>query len=163
MKLNTRQFVLPMAVSACLMAVSPSWAVEEETHSGENLPAYLPPTYADAKRLVADHLPLTPTEAEQFWPVYERLEQDMNLLAERRKRLMGKFGEHFEAMSEPMAKEIIKEYLDFQESQFKLMQTYLPKFEKILPAKKLLRFYQIELKMRAAVESEIAEHVPLLQ
>ena len=41
---------------------------------------------SNRKRLVADHLPLTPAEAEQFWPVYDRFEQEMAILAERRTR-----------------------------------------------------------------------------
>ena len=56
---------------------------------------------SNRKRLVADHLPLTPTEAEQFWPVYDRFEQEMAILAERRKSLIGKFGESYDAMSDP--------------------------------------------------------------
>jgi hypothetical protein len=115
------------------------------------------------KRLVADHLPLTLSEAEQFWPIYGRFEQELFVLAERRKAIIGKFGENYEAMTAPVAKELIQEYLDFQEDHVKLLKAYLPKFEKILPAKKLVRFYQIEARMRAAVEAEIAEHVPLLQ
>jgi hypothetical protein len=117
----------------------------------------------DRKRLVADHLPLTPSEAGEFWPVYEHFEQELFVLAERRKAIIGKFGENYEAMTAPVAKELIQEYLDFQEDHVKLLKAYLPKFEEILPAKKLVRFYQIEARMRAAVEAEIAEHVPLLQ
>ena len=118
---------------------------------------------SNRKRLVADHLPLTPSEAEQFWPVYDRFEQEMAILAERRKSLIGKFGENYDAMSDPMAKAIIREYLDFHEAHLKLIRAYLPKFERVLPAKKLIRFFQIEARMRAVVEAEIAEHVPLLQ
>ncbi len=117
----------------------------------------------DRERLVADNLPLTPSEAEQFWPVYRRFEQELFVLSGRRTALVGKFGENFAAMTDPIAKELILEYIDFQEEHLKLMKAYLPKFEKILPANKLVRFYQIEARLRISVEAGIAEHLPLVQ
>lgn len=45
----------------------------------------------------------------------------------------------------------------------KLRKTYLPKFRKILPAKKVARYYQIENKIQAALYSELAVKIPLVQ
>ena len=149
-------FVIMVAIGLVAPALAENPLRDMDAQAGGN-------SSLSRKRLVADHLPLTPTEAEQFWPVYDRFEQEMTLLAEQRKSLIGKFGENYDAMSDPMAKAIIREYLDLHEAHLNLIRAYLPKFERVLPAKKLLRFFQIEARMRAAVEAEIAEHVPLLQ
>jgi len=45
----------------------------------------------------------------------------------------------------------------------KLRQSYLPKFRGILPDKKVARFYQLESKINAVVEFELARIIPLVQ
>jgi hypothetical protein len=117
----------------------------------------------DRRRLVADNLPLTETEAQRFWPLYERFEQDISNLAEQRKAIINKLGEHYDDMSDAMAKQLVLGQLNYQEDRLKLMKAYLPRFEKTLPAKKLARFYQIEGRIRAAIEAEIAERIPLIK
>ena len=43
----------------------------------------------------------------------------------------------------------------------RLKAKYLPKFKKVLPAKKVVRFYQLENKLHTALLDEMAEKIPL--
>ena len=43
----------------------------------------------------------------------------------------------------------------------KLKKDYLGKFKKVLPAQKVMRFYQIENKIDAIVEYELVDKIPL--
>jgi hypothetical protein len=45
----------------------------------------------------------------------------------------------------------------------KLRQAYLPKFRKVLPETKVVRYYQIENKIQAALMYEIAANIPLMK
>jgi hypothetical protein len=45
----------------------------------------------------------------------------------------------------------------------KLRQTYLPKFRNALPEKKVARYYQIENKIQATLNYELAKEIPLVQ
>lgn len=116
----------------------------------------------DRRRLVADNLPLTEAEAQAFWPLYEHFERDLSALVQKRKGIINQLGENYDDMSDAMAKHITLEYLNYQEARLKMMRAYLPRFEKALPGKKLARFYQIEHKIRAAIDAEIAERIPLI-
>jgi hypothetical protein len=115
------------------------------------------------RRLVADNLPLEPAEAKAFWPLYAHFERDLAALVQRRRGILNRLGEHYDDMGEAVARQITLEYLDYQEARVKLMKAYFPKFEKVLPARKLARFYQIEARIRAAIDAEIAERVPLIK
>ena len=117
----------------------------------------------DRKRLVADHLPLTPSEAQHFWPVYDHYQKDMANMLDRRQQIIAKLGEHYDDMSDAVAKQLTIDNLELQEARLHLIRSYLPKFEKVLPAKKLARYYQIEARIRAAVDAEIAERIPLIE
>jgi len=126
-------------------------------------PAKLEQSSEDRKRLVADNLPLTEAEASKFWPLYEQYLLEIGRLIERRRALISALGENYDTMTDAIAKQLILDQLNYQEDRLKLMKLYLPRFEKILPAKKLARFYQIEGRIRAAVEAEVAERIPLIQ
>ena len=45
----------------------------------------------------------------------------------------------------------------------KLRQAYLPKFRKVLPETKVVRYYQIENKIQAALFYELAANIPLMK
>ena len=149
-----RRIVL-FAVCLCAQGLAAAPAPEDPAQAAQASQA--------RQRLVADNLPLAEAEAKAFWALYTRFEQDLAALAQRRRGLINTLGEHYDAMSDAMAKQLTVEQLDYQESRLKLMKAYLPKFEKVLPPKKLARFYQIEARIRAAIDAEIAERIPLIQ
>jgi hypothetical protein len=45
----------------------------------------------------------------------------------------------------------------------KLRQSYLPKFRKVLSEKKVARYYQLENKVEAVIEYDIAKQIPLMK
>ena len=52
--------------------------------------------------------------------------------------------------------------LDCEGAELEMRKSYVPKFEKVLPAAKVARYYQIENKIRAAIKYELAEGIPLV-
>lgn len=119
--------------------------------------------HRDRKRLIADNLLLTESEAKRFWPLYERYEKDLSVLTDKRRGLIAEFGENYESMTDAMARELMIDRLELEEQRARLRRAYVHRFEKVLPVKKLARYYQIESKIRAAVEAGIAEELPLIK
>lgn len=119
--------------------------------------------HRERRDLIARELSLSAEEAKRFWPVYEQYERDLERLTDRRRAVIAEFGENYDAMTEVMAKKIMLDRLALDEERVRLRRIYLPRFEKVLPVKKLARYFQIESKIRAAVEAGIAEELPLIQ
>ncbi len=117
----------------------------------------------DRKRLVEANLQLTSAEAERFWPLYEQFEKDLDALQRKRSAIIAEFGENYDAMTDDMARKILTDRLQLDEERARLRKAYLPRFEKVLPVKKLARYYQIESKIQASVEAGIAEEIPLIK
>jgi hypothetical protein len=117
----------------------------------------------DRRRLVEANLPLTEAEARLFWPVYQHYQQELYKLMAKRKSLIGDLGENYDDMPDSVAQDIIYGYTELQQNRLGLLRSYLPKFAAVLPPKKLVRYYQIETKIRAAVDAEIAERIPLIE
>ena len=53
--------------------------------------------------------------------------------------------------------------LAIQEAEVKLKRSYVPKLEKALPEMKVARYIQIENKIRAIVNYELAAEIPLVE
>ena len=119
--------------------------------------------HRDRRRLITENLSLTAAEARAFWPLYEEYERDLTRLTDRRRAVIAEFGENYDTMSDHMAKKILLDRLEIEEERNRLRRHYLPRFEKVLPIRKLARYYQLESKIRAAVEAGIAEELPLLE
>jgi len=119
--------------------------------------------HRDRRRLITENLSLTAAEARAFWPLYEEYEHDLEQVTARRRAVIAEFGENFDTMSDAMAKKILVDRLKLEEERGRLRRIYLPRFERILPIKKLARYYQLESKIRAAVEAGIAEELPLIE
>lgn len=117
----------------------------------------------DRKHLVAQSLPLTAAEAEKFWPLYERFQREITVLTEKRRALIAEFGENYDDMSDAAARKLTLDRLELGEVRCRLLRAYLPRFEKVLPPRKLARYYQIEGKIAASVEAGIAEELPLVK
>ena len=117
----------------------------------------------ERRQLIEDNLELTDAEAKGFWPIYYKLEDDMAKLQENRTRIIAEFGQNYDQMTDTVAKKLLTERLDLEEKQAKLWKIYFKKFQKVLPTKKLARYYQIEHKIRAFVDAGIAEEIPLIK
>jgi hypothetical protein len=66
-------------------------------------------------------------------------------------------------MSNDKAKKLLDEFTIIDTLGPKLRQAYLPKFRKVLPEVKVVRYYQIENKINAALMYELATNIPLLK
>jgi hypothetical protein len=65
-------------------------------------------------------------------------------------------------MDNAKAKKLTTEFIALQADEVKQMQSYVPKLNKVLSAAKVLRYLQIENKIRAIIKYELAVQIPLV-
>jgi hypothetical protein len=118
---------------------------------------------ADKKLLVATNLALTEAEANAFWPVYDAYQKDLSQLNERIMDLIKFYAETYQTMTDVGAQILVDAYMMIQIERVKLMESYLPKIREVLPEKKVARYFQLENKIRAALDYEIARNIPMVK
>ena len=120
---------------------------------------------ADKKALVAQNMELTATEAKSFWPIYDAYQQDLQKINDRMSLTILEYADASSkgTVDDATAKKLLGEVLAIQESELKLLQTYIPKLENVLPEVKVARYIQIESKIRAMVRYAAASNVPLVE
>jgi len=117
---------------------------------------------ADKKLLVADVMKFTESEAKAFWPVYDTYQKELGKLGDRFLKFVNEYAQKHGTMSDEEAKKILDDYLTFEEDYLKLMKSYLPRFNKALPGKKVAQYYQLENKIKMLIYYELAENIPLI-
>lgn len=118
---------------------------------------------ADKKLVVAEALALTESEAKAFWPVYNAYQSDMVGHYDKMLQLIDRFAKAYDSMTDDTAMKLLNDYLALEASHVALLKSYVPRFQKVLPALKVARLYQVENKMRALVNIELARQIPLVK
>ncbi len=117
----------------------------------------------DKKLFIAQNMNLTESEAKVFWPVYENYQKDLGKLVDKTVKLIDNYAANYQTMTEEAAKELINGYLVIEGERVTLMKSFLPKFRKIMPEKKVARYYQLENKIDAVVNYGLARQIPLVK
>jgi hypothetical protein len=116
---------------------------------------------AKRQALVSGNLGLTEDEALAFWPVYRDYRLEMARVGDRLVKLITDFAASRESLTDEQATKMLNESLSIQSDELSVKKKFLGAFRKILPPKKVVRFYQIENKLDAIIRAEIADIIPL--
>jgi len=145
-------------LGAILAAGAPATAQEKPA---DNMQLVLEKIRADKKLLVAENMELTEAESKGFWPIYGRYQDELFLLRARTAKLISDYADAYEQMTNDKAKKLLDELMRIEALGLKLRQAYLPKFRSVLPEIKVVRYYQIENKIHAALLYELGAKIPL--
>lgn len=120
---------------------------------------------ADKKLVVATNMELTESEAKGFWPIYEAYQKDLQKINQRMANMLESYADDFrtKSLTDDKARKLITEAVAIDQAEANLKSTYAPKLSKVLPVRKVVRYLQIENKIRAVVKYDIASGVPLVR
>jgi hypothetical protein len=118
---------------------------------------------ADKKSFVAQNMQLTQAEAAAFWPVYDALQKDLSALGDRAQNDVEQYAANYKTLTDAQAASITQDYLATQVQRAQLLVSYLPKFQAVLPQKKVSRYYQLENKAYAIVMYDLVKQIPLVK
>lgn len=113
--------------------------------------------------LVAENLDLTEAESEKFWPVYRDFQYDRAPLIDRRLENIKAFRDNYETMTDEQARAIVDAVVSYEEDMLKLTRKFIREFRKVLPERKVMRYLQIERKLDAVIDFDLARVIPLTE
>src|SRR5262245_34475055 len=111
--------------------------------------------------IVTSVMDLTPTESQKFWPLYREYRIEMAKVGDRVSKLLVDYAAQYDTLSDDQAKNIMKEWLSIEKAKMDVKGKYVSRFQKILPARKVMRFFQADNKLDAVLQSQLASVIPL--
>jgi hypothetical protein len=164
MEWNLRGTFLVIAAGLLAFAVAfpiPAWTQDKPA---DNMQILRDKIKADKKLVVASNMELTESEAKAFWPVYDQYQKDLGAINQRIAQMIKSYADAYNAksMTDDGAKKLIAEFVAIEKAEAAMKESYVPKMSKVLPPKKVARYFQIENKIRALVKYELAGEIPLV-
>ena len=118
---------------------------------------------ADKRGVVEKNLQLTEAEAKKFWPVYAAFQKDIDRVQKRKNRVVLDYVNTESSMTDANAKKLAREMLAAQAEEQRMVEAHAKKLSGLLPARKAVRYLQIENKIRVLNEYDTAAQVPLVR
>jgi hypothetical protein len=117
----------------------------------------------ERKAVVGDVMQLTGEENVNFWPVYDEYRAAMVEVNDRLIAVITDYAADADTLTEARAKNLLQRFLKQQADVVALKRRYERRFLRMLPAVKVVRFYQIDNKLDAVINLGIAAQVPLAE
>ena len=116
---------------------------------------------AQRKATVGANMNLTPDEASKFWPVYDAYEGSMDRIEDRHVRELKDFAAKYDSLTDADAAKKLDEVMAIAQARLDVQKNFIPKFRDAIPQVKVTRFFQIDNKIQALIQCDIAQLVPL--
>jgi hypothetical protein len=149
--------------SVLLLSLIVSSAVLAQDTSTDNMTILMDKIKADKKLLVAENMGLTEAESKAFWPVYDEYQKELAAGQMKYGNLVKRYAEKYKSMTNEEAQALLNDYMKMEEDLLKTRQSFVPKLRKVLPEIKVVRYMQIENKIRSAINYELASMIPLMK
>jgi len=115
----------------------------------------------DKRAVVLTAMQMPDAQVQAFTPIYDEYQREMKDVMTRGTDLVNKFAANYGSMTDDAAKDIMKDFFKVRNDRNALVEKYAKKFQKVLPASKVLQWVQIENKLNALLDVQAASVVPL--
>ena len=145
-------------VLVAVVLATPLWALQDEEIELTRLAIQ-----QQRNQLVSQFMELSSEEIPAFWSVYEKYRTQMAKIGDRTQKLIIDYAENQDTLSDQNALAMLDESLKIEEAKLELRRKYVQEFKKVLPPKKVVRFFQLDNKFDAMVNYNLAGSIPLVQ
>lgn len=145
-------------VLVAIVLATPLWALQEKQIELNRLALQ-----RQRNELVNQFMNLNLKEVGAFFPVYEAYRTEMGKIGDRTQRLIIDYAKNQDNLSDQKALAMLDESLKIKEAELELRRKYVEEFKKVIPPKKVVRFFQVDNKFDAIVNYNLAGSIPLIQ
>ena len=117
---------------------------------------------SEKKQIIAANVPLTDAESTKFWVVYDQYAAEMAKHNGEFYSVIKDYAANQKTLTDAQALAMIKRWTGIQVDLAQTRQKYMPLFEKVIPGKKGALFAQIDRRLYALMDLQVASAVPLV-
>ena len=162
-----RKIFLCFVLTLAFTAASSNVFAQKETTTGvdveKDLELLRRDLRSEKKQLIALNVTLTDAEATKFWPVYDQYVAEMAKHNDEFYGLIKEYAANQKTLTDEQAGSLIKRWADVQVKQAQTRQKYIPIVEKVIPGRKAALFFQIDRRLYALMDLQVASQIPLLR
>ena len=115
----------------------------------------------DRKLILMGNMTFTADESAQFWPAWNEYRAAVAANDDRTLALIKDFAANYEQMTDQKSQELMTDHYSIEMQNLVIQQNFSKELTKFMPARKVLRVMQIENKLDAAIDLQLASEIPL--
>lgn len=144
-------------------AGAPAQSPDARPISDEDIQLLRKDIRSQRKQLIAANMPLTSTEAEKFWPVYDQYVSELVGQNNKKYALIKQFVQTGGVLTDAEAENSVQQWVGVDESLAALRQKYIPLFRKVLSAKNEALFYQLDRRVQLMIDLQLMALIPMIE
>ena len=145
------------------LAQEPASLPANQLSSDEHLKLFRKDLRSQKKQIIAANMSLTDSEAQQFWPIYDRYTAELVTIMDKKYALLNEYAQNYTSMTNEQADIYIQGRAAVEESVMQLRLKYLPIVRKVLSGKSTARFFQMDWRLGLIIDLQLASQIPLIE
>jgi hypothetical protein len=117
---------------------------------------------ADRATIVNVAMKLSDKDATAFWPIYRQYEYERSTLEDRRVVVIKEYAQRYPNLTDDEAKMMAETMFDYDSRLATLKKTYYKKFNKVLPALTVTKFFQLDRRIDLLMDMQVESSLPPL-
>jgi Spy/CpxP family protein refolding chaperone len=117
---------------------------------------------ANRKKLMAQNINLTADEATKFWPIFDQYRKEAIKPNDERWALIKEYAANYNTMTDAQAQDYMKRATAVDQQLLALRLRYVPVFEKVISAKKIALWYQIDRHIDLMINLQLSSVIPMV-
>lgn len=114
------------------------------------------------KQIVAANMTLTADEATRFWPLFDQYTGEVRKVNDTRWEMMKGYDAAKGNLTEAQAVDYMQKSAVIDGELIALRTKYMPQFQKLIPAKKVVVLYQLDRRLDLLMNLQLASLIPLV-
>lgn len=148
-------------LTALILFLSLSTTATAQTALDEQIALVRQSAHTDRKVILMGNMTFTADESAAFWPKWNEYRAAVAANGDRTLALIKDFAANFESMTDQKASELMTDSFSIQMQDLVIKQNFAKELDTIMPTKKVMRVIQIENKLDAAIDLQLASEIPL--
>jgi hypothetical protein len=145
------------------LAQEPAPPAANQVSPDEDLQLFRKDLRSLKKQIIASNMDLTDTEAQQFWPIYDRYTAELVTIMDKKYALLNDYAQNYTTITSEQAESYIKGRAAVEESLMQLRLKYFPIFRKALSGKSTALFFQMDWRLGLIMDLQLASQTPLIE
>jgi hypothetical protein len=117
---------------------------------------------ADRTNIITGGMNFNDKEGAAFWPVYRQYERERSTLDDGRVAVIKEYTQKYPDISDADAKSMAERMFDYDSRLAALKKTYYKKFNKVLPALTVTKFFQLDRRVDLLMDMNVESSLPPL-
>jgi hypothetical protein len=144
-----------------ILLLSVSVTASAQTALDEQIALVRQSANTDRKIILMGNMTFMADESAEFWPAWKQYRLAMAANGDRTLALIKDFAANYENMTDQKANEIMTDHFSIEMQNLVIKQQFSQEISKFMPARKVMRVMQIENKLDAAIDLQLASEIPL--